>query len=475
MIAPERERDLGSGDPRDEALPGPLAVIWPLLGRHIAFHRRLVDITSNVKAALLLSQTVYWTRHGRDIAQRGGWFHKTTEQWALETGLSVKQQVSARELLRALALLEDQRMGIPARLHFRLNLDELGRRLADRVDGRLLASQGTDLQDRMVIAELLGPSVAFHRALAGVAGGVHAGLLLSRALYLTRLQARRQRDQWISGSVARWFDELGLSRREQEAARRDLLLAGLWEERVSGIPPSLIARVRLEALLAMLTAGPAGVGQPTAATAEPDRGIAADSLSSKGETRLRESHTHVLPKPSSLSRPKRHDCSAESATSLLKNSTGDSVQPQNIRMTGESPGLVVGCDGLIFPDRLLPVEREAALRLLSPVLEQRQALLDELAGRLHTQRVRSPVAYLRGLIQRAAIGQFIPELAPRVAAERDQREREAEARRAREMEEQRLAAERATPEYKARERERRERIGAHLRDLRQRWGSDHRR
>lgn len=144
-------------------------------------------------------------------------------------------------------------------------------------------------------------------------------------------------------------------------------------------------------------------------------------------------------------------------------------------MTGESPGLVVGCDGLIFPDRLLPVEREAALRLLSPVLEQRQALLDELAGRLHTQRVRSPVAYLRGLIQRAAIGQFIPELAPRVAAERDQREREAEARRAREMEEQRLAAERATPEYKARERERRERIGAHLRDLRQRWGSDHRR
>ena len=79
----------------------PLSVIWPLLGRHIAFHRRLVDLTSSVKAALLLSQSIYWTRHGRDIARNGGWFHKTTEQWAIETGLSPKEQASAREVLRA--------------------------------------------------------------------------------------------------------------------------------------------------------------------------------------------------------------------------------------------------------------------------------------------------------------------------------------------------------------------------------------
>ena len=37
----------------------PLAVVWPLLGRHIAFHRRLVDLTASVKAALLLSQSLY--------------------------------------------------------------------------------------------------------------------------------------------------------------------------------------------------------------------------------------------------------------------------------------------------------------------------------------------------------------------------------------------------------------------------------
>jgi len=35
----------------------------------------------------MLSQSNYWTRHGRDIAKTGEWFHKTTEQWAMETGL----------------------------------------------------------------------------------------------------------------------------------------------------------------------------------------------------------------------------------------------------------------------------------------------------------------------------------------------------------------------------------------------------
>ncbi len=35
----------------------------------------------------MISQSNYWTRHGRDIAKTGEWFHKTTEQWAMETGL----------------------------------------------------------------------------------------------------------------------------------------------------------------------------------------------------------------------------------------------------------------------------------------------------------------------------------------------------------------------------------------------------
>jgi hypothetical protein len=64
---------------------------------------------------------------------------------------------------------------------------------------------------------------------------------------------------------------------------------------------------------------------------------------------------------------------------------------------------------------MLPDECAAARLLLRQSGEQAQVLLDELAGRLQTNGVRSsPVAYLRGLINRAAAGSFVPELAPRM-------------------------------------------------------------
>lgn len=206
----------------------PLSVIWPLLGRHIAFHRRLVDVTASVKAALLLSQSIYWTRHGRNIDRNGGWFHKTAAQWERETGLSVKEQASARARLRNLALLEDMRRGIPARMHFRLNVTELGTRLSARIASH---RDATNWPAHLMLAELLGPSLAFHRTLAALAGGVHAGLMLSRALHLTRLQTRHRIDDWIASSAAYWFEDIGLTRREQEAARRDLLRTGFWGAR----------------------------------------------------------------------------------------------------------------------------------------------------------------------------------------------------------------------------------------------------
>ena len=102
-------------------------------------------------------------------------------------------------------------------------------------------------------------------------------------------------------------------------------------------------------------------------------------------------------------------------------------------------------------------------------------LLDELAGRLQTERVRSPVAYLRGLLQRAAAGDFVPEVAPRVAADRERRRREAEDRQTLAAQERRLAAERATPEHQAHERERRQRIHALLDDVRKRLSTPPRR
>ncbi|MFN7426720.1 MAG: hypothetical protein ACK5T2_09775, partial [bacterium] len=249
---------------------------------------------------------------------------------------------------------------------------------------------------------------------------------------------------------------------------------GVWEERIAGIPASLFARVRLEVLVALLGGGSEGLlAMPPASAAV--RGNATASVSPNVETRVRHSHSLVSTKPPSLIRQNRHQCFDETAILHIEESTGDLLQPQNTASPPAgallAPAAVGGGEALIFPTRLLPQERDAAQRLLSHLAGQHQVLLDELAGRLQTERVRNPLAYLRGLIQRAAAGQFVPELAPRIAAERDRIRQESEARHAQEAEERRLAAERATPEYQARDRERRQRISALLSDMRRHIGA----
>ncbi len=110
--------------------------------------------------------------------------------------------------------------------------------------------------------------------------------------------------------------------------------------------------------------------------------------------------------------------------------------------------------------------------LLRSTGDQAQVLLDELAGRLQANGVRaSPVAYLRGLIARADSGTFLPELGPRIASKRQQIQKSADQRRAREAEERHQEIERATPEYQARVRAQRERL-IELRDeMKQRMGA----
>ena len=449
-----------------------LSDIWPLLGRHIAFHRRLVDLTGSVKAALLLSQSIYWTRRGRDVAKSGGWFHKTAEQWTWETGLSSKEQSSARDALKVLALVEERRTGIPARLHFRLNAEQLGRQLCelaavDQISG--------DWDDMAMVTEQLGPAAAYYRSLAGISGGVHAALMLSRSLYLTRIQTRRDLDAWVCNSAQWWSEDIGLTRREQETARRDLAHAGVWEERVCGMPPRRMVRIRLDRVLAFLTRDVSALAGPRERGAPPVCGLAADSVSPNGETGLCQSPIQVSPKAPSLFGPNRHHSSAQSAKLNMHRSTSVLVQiptplqGQEIGAPAMAQDRVAGGGDLVFPEQMLPDECVAARRLLRPCAEQAQTLLDELSGRLQDGGVRGcPVAYLRALIRRAAAGSFVPELAPRMASERHQRQEAADQRRARDAEERHLEAQRVAPEYQASVRVQRERLRQLRDDIKQR-------
>jgi hypothetical protein len=179
-------------------------------------------------------------------------------------------------------------------MHFRLDQDQFGNRLTRRFGADLRTTDGSDTA---MVAKMLGPAVAYHRTLAGVSGGVHAELLLSRALYLTRSRAVRARDGWICNSIAQWSQDIGLNRREQENACRDLARIGIWEEALRGMPPRLVARVRLDCLQSLLTHGVPMAAQDVCCAAAPVCGDATSRLAQKGETSMWQPHILVSTKP----------------------------------------------------------------------------------------------------------------------------------------------------------------------------------
>lgn len=100
--------------------------VLKLLSRPIAFHRCLVSLTDSVLAALMLSQAVYWSERTQDPA---GWFFKTQEDWTLETGLSRREQETAREILRKSGFWSEERRGLPAKLYYQIDLEALAHAL----------------------------------------------------------------------------------------------------------------------------------------------------------------------------------------------------------------------------------------------------------------------------------------------------------------------------------------------------------
>lgn len=87
----------------------------------VSFHRCLVPITGGVTAALMLSQAI-WTSQEIDHTANG-WFSRSQEQWAEATGLTRWEQETARRALRSSGFLEERRIGMPAKLWYRVHPD----------------------------------------------------------------------------------------------------------------------------------------------------------------------------------------------------------------------------------------------------------------------------------------------------------------------------------------------------------------
>ena len=92
-------------------------------------------------AALFLCQLIYWDPKATDP---DGWVWKTREEIFQETGLSRREQETARRQLVDAGVLEEKRRGVPARLFYRVDLDQLERLIATYQVGEDAPSSGAE-------------------------------------------------------------------------------------------------------------------------------------------------------------------------------------------------------------------------------------------------------------------------------------------------------------------------------------------
>lgn len=96
--------------------------ILNLLDRPIAFNRSFVDLGVGITGALMLSQCVYWSTRTKNS---DGWFYKSRDEWLEETGLTRREQETARKRLCDKGYIEESKRGVPCRVFFKLNREAL--------------------------------------------------------------------------------------------------------------------------------------------------------------------------------------------------------------------------------------------------------------------------------------------------------------------------------------------------------------
>lgn len=79
--------------------------------------------------------------------------------------------------------------------------------------------------------------IAFHRCLVDVCGSINAALMLSQMFYWSKRTTKS--DFWFYKSRKEWEEETGLTRHEQDRARKALKDQGLILEKRSGMPATV--------------------------------------------------------------------------------------------------------------------------------------------------------------------------------------------------------------------------------------------
>ncbi|POA21543.1 hypothetical protein C1886_04525 [Pseudomonas sp. FW300-N1A1] len=104
----------------------------------------------------------------------------------------------------------------------------------------------------MTFQELLDRPIAFQRAFVTLGVGITGALMLSQAIYWSNRTDNTE--GWFYKTMEEWEAETGMTRSEQESARKKLVKIGAIEEMKKGVPCRLFYRVNIAAIHANLSA-----------------------------------------------------------------------------------------------------------------------------------------------------------------------------------------------------------------------------
>lgn len=251
------------------ALPSPqvfnesLTQCWQALqgGRTIAVYRCLIDITGSLKAAIMLSQLMYWTRVSKEVAARDGWIYKSIAEMEEETGLTTREQRGCKEKLYKLNLLLSQRKGVGAPLALKINLEQIALAICKH--------NKIDLTENLTIAQIQSQTtlffrryfsqrIAYHRDLVTVTGCIHAAIMLSHmmrdAIAYSNHQGHLNERQcaFASLTIKDWTRQVNLPYKSQLTARQRLKAEGFIFEKHFYASRRIFSLVNGKRILAVL-------------------------------------------------------------------------------------------------------------------------------------------------------------------------------------------------------------------------------
>lgn len=105
-------------------------ILQSILGsKAVSFYAIFAKAIGSVPAAVMLSQGLFWqekAKHKEIVTIKGdGYFAKTADEWFEETGVTEEQQKTARAYLKKSGIFKEERAGLPAKMHYRVDMDSL--------------------------------------------------------------------------------------------------------------------------------------------------------------------------------------------------------------------------------------------------------------------------------------------------------------------------------------------------------------